>query len=67
MIMVFTRFTEPKDAIIEHIDITGHWAESGVKTAVAMGWMDDSSIDLQAPVTLETFVSFVSKIIEASK
>lgn len=67
MLMVFTRFTEPKDAIIEHIDITGHWAESGVKTAVALGWMDDSSIDLQAPVTLETFVSFVSKIIEASK
>lgn len=67
MIMVFARFTEPKDATIKHIDIIGHWAESGVKTAVALGWMDDAPIDLQAPVTLETFVSFVSKIIEASK
>lgn len=67
MIMVFTRFTEPKDATIKHIDITGHWSEHGVKTAIALGWMDDAPIDLQAPVTLEAFVSFVSKIIEASK
>ena len=62
MIMIFARFTEAKETATKHLDITGHWAESGVKTAVALGWMEDHAVDLQATVTLNDFVSFLSRV-----
>lgn len=63
MIMIFARFAEPQEYDIKHMDIAGHWAESGIKTAVALGWMEDSPIDLHAAITLSDFVSFLSKVV----
>lgn len=65
MIMIFARFVEPQEYGIRHMDITGHWAESGIKTAVALGWMEDNPIDLHAAITLSDFVSFLSKVVNA--
>ena len=45
------------------MDIAGHWAEAGIKTAVALGWMEDSPIDLHAAITLSDFASFLSKVV----
>ena len=63
MIMIFARFAELQEYDIMHMDITDHWAESGIKTAVALGWMEDSPIDLHAAITLSDFVSFLSKVV----
>ena len=62
MIMILARFVEPQEYDIRYMDISGHWAESGIKTAIALGWMEDSPIDLHAAVTLSDFVSFLSKV-----
>ena len=63
MIMIFARFAEPQEYDIKHMDIAGHWAEAGIKTAVALGWMEDSPIDLHAAITLSDFASFLSKVV----
>lgn len=62
MVMIFARFADSPEVSIKHMDIAGHWAEPGIRTAVALGWMEDSAVDLQATVTLSDFVSFVSKV-----
>ena len=62
MVMIFARFADSPEVSIKHMDIAGHWAEPGIRTAVALGWMEDSAVDIQATVTLSDFVSFVSKV-----
>lgn len=62
MVMIFARFADSQEVSIKHMDIAGHWAEPGIRTAIALGWMEDSAVDLQATVTLSDFVSFVSKV-----
>ncbi len=64
MIMIFARFAEPQEYDIRYMDISGHWAESGIKTAIALGWMEDSPVDFDAAITLSDFASFLSKVVD---
>lgn len=63
MITVLTRFVDPKECHLTNIHITGHWAESAVKTAVALDWIDDTAINLNAVVTMGDFVKFLTSVV----
>lgn len=67
LLTILARFTEPVDIALTNIDVSGHWAETSVKTAVASGWIEDSPIDLQAPVTFGGFIEILGAIIQVSK
>lgn len=65
MITVLSRFVDPKEYHLTNIHITGHWAESAVKTAVALDWIDDTAINLNAVVTMGDFVKFLTSVVIA--
>lgn len=67
LLTILARFTEPVNISLTNIDVSGHWAETSVKTAVASGWIEDSPIDLQAPVTFGGFIEILGAIIQVSK
>ena len=67
LLTILARFTEPVNISLTNIDVSGHWAETSVKTAVASGWIEDSPIDLQTPVTFGGFIEILGAIIQVSK
>lgn len=64
IITVLSRFVEAEDYELQNISYDG-WALQPVKTAVALGWMEDSSaVDPDSLITRGEFTAFVNSVLE---
>lgn len=64
IITVLSRFVEAEEYELQNIQYDG-WALNAVKTAVALGWIeDDASFDPDAYITRGEFVAFVNSVLE---
>lgn len=64
IITVLSRFVEPEDYELQNISYDG-WALQPIKTAVALGWLEDSpAVDPDNLITRGEFMSFVNSVLE---
>lgn len=64
IITVLSRFVETQEYELQNIQYDG-WALNAVKTAVALGWIeDDASFEPDAYITRGEFVAFVNSVLE---
>lgn len=64
IITVLSRFVEAEEYELQNIQYDG-WALNAVKTAVALGWIDDdTSFDPDNLITRGEFVAFVNSVLE---
>ena len=62
-ITVLSRFVEPQECELKHITYTG-WAKQAVETAVALGWIEDSTEFVpDAPVQRGELVSLFNSVL----
>ena len=64
MITLFSRFVEPQTVELVNLPVAGHWSEAAMKTAVARGWIKDTPLDINAPVTYGAFLAFLKDVFE---
>ena len=63
---VLSRFTQTRNIALQRIAYTG-WAESAIKTAVALNWIEDSEdFDANAVVGRGEFVELINRVMEKS-
>ena len=63
---VLSRFTQTRNIALQRIAYTG-WAESAIKTAVALNWIEDSEdFDANATVGRGEFVALINRAMEKS-
>lgn len=64
IITVLSRFVEAEDYELQNISYDG-WALQPIKTAVALGWLEDSpAVDPDNLITRGEFMSFVNSVLE---
>ena len=56
------------DAALNNIDVGAHWSSVSIKTAVARGWLDDTTdFNVNALVTRGEMVDFINRIFELER